>query len=157
MTPAAPLIHRPPDQRLREHRYRFGQAVVFGIPVVALHLFGRSLGGPVVEAVRWTGIFQALLAGWVVYVGATGMVFEGLVLLLARRRVVTGDLLAAIAAAALYVWSVVQLLAVLFAPHGSTPPSPPHATFAFHWAVILIAAWAGLQWFRLTRRNCATP
>src|SRR5687768_5282994 len=76
--PLHQLLARPVSERAREYRYRFGQAVVFGLPVVALELWGRGLGGR--EAGRWVGVLQALLSGWVVYVAATGMLFEGLLL-----------------------------------------------------------------------------
>src|SRR5687768_11480461 len=75
--PSHEALDRPPHQRLLEHRYRFGQAMVFGLPVWGLQLYGRSLGGP--EADRWVAVLQALLAGWVVYVAAAGMMFEGIV------------------------------------------------------------------------------
>src|SRR5439155_14755490 len=73
------LLARPDEQRFREYKYRCAQAIIFGIPVIALQLFGRSLGGP--EAPRWIAILQALLSGWVVYVAAAGMIFEGLILI----------------------------------------------------------------------------
>src|SRR5271156_1761343 len=71
------LLDRPRADRAREFRYRLGQAVVFGLPVIALEQFGHHLGGP--ESDRWVGILEALLAGWVVYVGAAGLAFEGIV------------------------------------------------------------------------------
>ena len=40
----ANLLSRPPEQRLREYKYRFSQSIVFGLPVVALQLYGRALG-----------------------------------------------------------------------------------------------------------------
>ena len=55
------VIDRPQAQRLQEFRYRFGQSVVFGLPVLALQWFGRSLGGA--ESERWVALLQALLAG----------------------------------------------------------------------------------------------
>src|SRR4051812_47121983 len=69
------LLRRPASERAREYRYRFGQSLVFGLPVVILQLWGLGLGGP--EAAKWVGVFQALLAGWVIYVAAAGMFFEG--------------------------------------------------------------------------------
>ena len=131
--PLLDLLHRPPDQRRREYQYRFAQAVVFGLPVLALQRFGHSLGGH--EAGRWVAILQGLLAGWVVYVGAAGMLFESIVWLFRRRFTV--DLLPAAAAVLLYVLTMLRL-----ATH-----SPPW----FHWAVLLIAAWTGLRWWRLAR------
>src|SRR4051812_19198715 len=65
------VLDRPEAQRLQEFRYRFGQSVVFGLPVLALQWFGRSLGGA--ESDRWVALLQGLLAGWVVYVAATGV------------------------------------------------------------------------------------
>src|SRR5688572_5630049 len=79
------MLSRPLDQRVREHKYRFAQAAVFGLPVLGLQYFGHKLGGP--EAGKWVGLLQALLAGWVMYVGAAGMLFEGILLL--RRRGIT--------------------------------------------------------------------
>src|SRR5688572_19887716 len=72
------LLARPLDQRLREYKYRCAQSLVFGLPVVALQYIGTSLGGP--EAPRFVAIIQMLLAGWVMYVGAAGMLVEGAIL-----------------------------------------------------------------------------
>src|SRR3954466_3838186 len=72
------LLNRPREQRVREFKYRFAQSAVFGLPVLALQRFGPALGGA--ESPRWVGVLQLLLAGWVVYVGAAGMLFEGALL-----------------------------------------------------------------------------
>ena len=77
--PLEQLLARPADQRLREYKYRCAQAIVFGLPVIGLQYLGPSIGGP--EAPRWVAILQAALAGWVVYIGAAGMLFEGLLVL----------------------------------------------------------------------------
>lgn len=137
--PLHPLIDRPREQRLREYQYRFAQSAVFGVPVLALHLFGRSLGGT--EADRWVAVLQAILAGWVVYVGAAGMLFEGLLLLLARHRF-AADLLSALAAVALYavaLWRTIPLLLHLT----DTGPSPP-----YHYAVLTVILWTGFRWWQ---------
>ena len=136
------LLARPDDQRLREYKYRFSQAVVFGLPVVALQLWGHALGGP--EADRWVGILQALLAGWVVYVGAAGMLFEGLIVM--SRRALP-DLIVAILAVVTYLFSVVSVFHVLFTGHLW------YRTLLFHVSVIMLAAWTGWQWFRWSRRT----
>ena len=133
------LLHRPPDQRRREYQYRFAQSVVFGLPVLALQHFGHRLGGA--EADRWVAILQALLAGWVMYVGGAGMLFESLVWLFRRRF--TADLLPSAAAAALYLLTFYRLAT-------GRPPG-------FHWSVLLIAAWTGLCWWRLSRRTPEPP
>jgi hypothetical protein len=128
-----------------EYRYRFGQAIVFGVPVVALEIWGRSLGGR--EAARWVGVLQALLSGWVLHVGAGGMLFEGLILLHARRRW-TGGLAVAGAAISCYVFSAIQLGRLIFGDAVGARP-------VFHLVVMLIAPWSAWQWWRLTRRSRA--
>lgn len=139
-TSVAALLQRPDDQRLREYKYRFSQAVVFGLPVIALEVWGIALGGP--EADRWVGILQALLAGWVIYVGAAGMMFEGLILL--PRRVMP-DLFAAVLGVATYLFSLVSVLHVLFTAQLWYRP------LLFHISVLIVAAWTGIQWFRWAR------
>lgn len=145
-TPSGPapldeLLTRPDAERAREHRYRFGQSLVFGLPVIALEVWGPGLGGP--EAARWVGVLQALLAGWVVYVGAAGMLFEGLILLLARRRW-SGGLAVAAAAMGLYLFSVVALARLLLGDASGLRP-------LFHCVVSLICIWSGWRWLRLAR------
>ena len=146
-TPSAfhTLLHRPADQRRREYQYRFAQSVVFGLPVLALQWFGRSLGGA--ESGRWVATLQALLSGWVVYVGATGMLFEGLVWL--GRRRLTADLLPASAVVALYVLTLARLAAHALS---SAPRAFPSTWF--HAAVLLLMLWTGVRWWQYSRRNC---
>ena len=142
------LLHRPDDQRRREYQYRFAQSAVFGLPVLGLQYFGHSLGGP--ESDRWVAALQALLAGWVVYVGAAGMAFEGIVLLIRRR--LTADLAPAIAAILLYLATLMRLAAyaVSFKP-GAFPRG------WFHWAAVLLILWTGLRWWHLARRTEILP
>src|ERR1700712_820939 len=96
------LLHRPLEQRVREFKYRFAQSVVFGLPVLALQRYGPQLGW--VEANRWVGVIQMLMAGWVVYVAAAGMLFEGIFLLPGK---IAADLFVAIAAVGFYLISVI--------------------------------------------------
>jgi len=116
------LLHRPASERVREYKYRFAQAVVFGLPVIVLELIGPKLGGP--EAGRWLRFMQGLLAGWVIYVGAAGMLFEGLLLL---RRRMTSDL--PVAAGAMVMYGA-----------GWIRPG------WFSLAVGLVAVWTGIRW-----------
>src|SRR6185369_14510741 len=74
------LLDRPLGERVREYRYRFAQSAVFGVPVVALAVWGKVLGP--FDSQRWAGVMQALLAGWVLYVNL-GMLAEGII----RKRV----------------------------------------------------------------------
>lgn len=90
------------------------------------------------ESDRWVGIFQALLAGWVVYVGAAGMLFESLVWL--GRRRFTGDLLPSATAVVLYLLTLPRL-------------ATGHPGW-FHWAVLVIAIWTGLRWYIFSRPLC---
>ena len=134
------LLARDLTQRSREARYRVGQSLVFGLPVLALAVWGRGLGGG--EAARWVGVFQALLAGWVVYVGAAGMIAEG-ILLLAHRRRLTADFCVGAAAATLYALGIVQLGRNLL-------DDRPHR-MPFALPVVMIGAWAAWQWWRISR------
>jgi cation transport ATPase len=131
------LLSRPPDQRAREQRFRFGQAVVFGLPVLALQWFGTDLGGP--EARRWVALLQAVLCGWIVYTGASGPVFEGIVRVLAGRGL-SLDLLVAGAATAVFIFSLIATVSLLMAGHALPP--------LFHVVVIVLGGWSGLQALR---------
>src|SRR5688572_20280815 len=128
------LLARPLDQRLREYKYRCAQSIVFGLPVIALQYFGPSLGGP--EAPRWVAILQALLAGWVMYVGAAGMLVEGWILI--DKRGLTADFMVAFFAVALYFFSLVTAVHIVITGRGISP--------AFHVAVSIVAVWTGLRW-----------
>ena len=139
------LLDRPADQRRREYQYRFAQSVVFGLPVLALQWFGRSLGGA--EAARWVAVLQAALAGWVVYVGAAGMLFESLLRL--GRRQVAADLVPSAAAVALFAvgaWHAALLVA----------DAAAHPAQTFHWSVLLLIGWTGMRW-RLSARSVQPP
>jgi cation transport ATPase len=138
------LLSRPPEQRLREYKYRFGQSVVFGLPVIALQVYGRPLGPA--DSERWVSLLQALLAGWVLYVNL-GMLFEGLLLLPARR--VTGDIMVSVVAVALYVYSLVS------AAHGVVTSRLLFRPLLFHVVVIVLAAWTGWRWWRIARGTTA--
>ena len=134
------LLQRPLDQRVREFKYRFAQSVVFGLPVLALQRFGSALGW--VEADRWVGVLQMLLAGWVVYVAAAGLLFEGILLLPGK---ISADLFVAVGAVAFYLFSVVGVMQVLL------QAKPWHAPL-FHVSILLLIPWSGLRWWQLTRR-----
>jgi len=140
-SPVANLLSRPADHRLREYKYRFGQSIVFGLPVVALQLYGRALGPT--DSERWVSLLQALLAGWVLYVNL-GMLFEGILLWPARRRV-SGDLAVSLLAAALYLYSLIS------AVHGVVTSGLLFRPLLFHMCVILLAAWTGWRWWRQSR------
>jgi hypothetical protein len=143
-TNVASLLSRPNEQRAREHRYRCAQAIVFGLPVLALQWFGHGLGGEPDEARRWTAVLQALLAGWVTYIAAAGMLAEG-VLLIGRRF--TFDLLVAAVALLLYVVSLISSLGVLVRGRPLAGP------LFFHIVVILLAGWCGWRWWQLQRAS----
>jgi hypothetical protein len=132
-----PLLSRPPAERQREHKYRFSQSFVFGLPVIALQWFGHRLGGD--EAALWIAVFQALLAGWVMYVAATGMLIEAMLL---RRP--TLDAAAGGMGLVLYLASIAATVLMLFG-------RPDIVPLLFHWAVLVLIAWTGSQWWRLSR------
>src|SRR5690349_6759759 len=103
---APPSADRDAIERVRQWKYRFAQSVVFGIPVIGLHFLGPRLGGP--EAARWVGLFEAILAGWVLYVGALGMIGDAVL-----REKLTIHLVIAVAAIAAYAAGLVAFLASL--------------------------------------------
>ena len=147
-TPAPPepslqqLIERPDEERLREYKYRFAQCVVFGLPVIALQLWGAALGP--LDAERWGSVLQALLAGWVVYVNL-GMIVEGLLLI---RRRITADFFIATFALVMYLWSVASVVHIVVTGHLW------HRPLLFAACVTTLALWTGVQWLRyaITRR-----
>src|SRR2546423_13647267 len=86
-------------ERVRQWKYRFAQSAVFGLPVVAVHFLGPGLGGP--EAARWVALFELLLAGWVLYVGALGMIGDAVI-----RRTMTLDAVVGCASLVAYLAGV---------------------------------------------------
>ena len=133
------LLIRPDAQRLREHQYRFGQSLVFALPVIALQYWGRALGPA--DWQRWVSLLQTLLAGWVVYVNL-GLVIEGLILLMRGR--LSGDLLVAGMAITLYLASLVSALrGIVF--------SQVWYPLEFHVCVTVLAAWSLWRWVWYSR------
>ena len=136
----ADLLNRPATERLREYKYRFAQSAVFGLPVVAVSLFGFSLGGP--EAGRWVGLLQMLMGGWVIYVGALAMIVDALL-----RKKWTVDGLVGMAAVLLYAMGVGAVL------HLFLQPQPLALQQSFLWGVVLVCLWNGLQWLRFRKHG----
>ncbi|HEX3356939.1 MAG TPA: hypothetical protein VHS31_08210 [Tepidisphaeraceae bacterium] len=138
------LLNRPADQRAKEFKYRAAQSFVFGMPVLVLQWLGPHLGGP--ESPRWIAILQALLSGWIIYIAAAGMLFEGLILL---RHRLTSDLIVSAIAILMYLYSLGAVLPIFITGRLAYGP------MLFHWAVILLLGWTTLRWFQTRRR--ATP
>ena len=135
------MLNRPISERIREHKYRFAQCMVFGLPVIALHFLGPKLGGA--ESARWIGLFQALLAGWCLYLAALPLLSEGAMLLaLGKFRF---DLLIGLAAV---IFHIVGVVGWIFTLRGSPAPFPS----AFAIAVSVLIVWSGVQWVRLSSR-----
>ena len=135
------ILDRPLSERLREHKYRFAQCVVFGIPVIALHLLGPKLGGS--DAARWTGLLQSLLTAWIVYLGAIPLLAEGFLLIMRRQFKI--DLPIALCAAVLYIAGVAGWITTL---RGRAPFFPS----AFSCCVMLLVLWSGVQWLHLLKQ-----
>ncbi|HEY7091054.1 MAG TPA: hypothetical protein VH518_23355 [Tepidisphaeraceae bacterium] len=142
--PVQSLFHRSTQERAREYKYRCAQSIIFGLPVLALQWFGPRLAGGPQESQRWIGLLQALLAGWVTYVAAAGMLVEGLMLIGGSRRM-TVDLLVAGLAVALYLFSAISVLGVF------VRGVPFYGPLMFHCAVIILAVWTGWRWWRTAR------
>src|SRR5205085_5637729 len=123
----------------------FAQSVVFGLPVIALQLWGSKLGPT--DAQRWASVMQMLLAGWVMYVNL-GMIFEGALLLrrgfdkLTAGRI-TADFVIATVALALFLFSAISVSRVFIS--GALWYRP-----LLFWAqVVVLAAWTGFSWWRM--------
>jgi cation transport ATPase len=117
---------------------------VFGLPVLGLQWLGPRLGGGEHEtADRWVPLLQALLAGWIGYVAAGGMLFDGALRLLGRRGF-SGDLFIAVVAIAAYLISLASVVGVFV--RGQILFRP----LLFHVVVILLIGWSGWRWWRLT-------
>jgi cation transport ATPase len=136
------ILNRPISERLREHKFRFAQCMVFGLPVLALHFFGPKLGGP--EAGRWIGLLQALLSGWCLYLAALPMLSESLMLLsLGKVKV---ELFISMVTMVLYL---VGLVGWIFTLRGHEAVFPG----AFAIAVVILIIWSGVQWLWLSNQN----
>jgi hypothetical protein len=135
------LLSRPSSERLKEFKYRFAQTVIFGLPLLGLQYFGPRLGGP--ESAKWIGILQSLLGGWIVYVGAAGMLFEGLINFHRFHRI-SADTAVALSSLGFYLFSLGAVLALPFLGH------LPWKTL-FHWPVLLLGIWSASRWWRLNR------
>jgi hypothetical protein len=129
-----------------EFRYRCAQTFVFGLPVLALEWLGPRLGGP--ESARWIGLLQSLLCGWIVYVAAAGMVFEGIVLL---RQRISPDLVVGVVAVLAYLWSVGAILPIFFTGQPAYEPT------LFHLIVPLLLIWTGIRWWWTARQSIIRP
>ena len=136
------ILNRPLSERLREYKYRFAQSTVFGLPVIALHYLGPSLGGA--EAARWAGLFQLLLAGWVMYVGVVGMLVEAMM-----RKRATADGVAAAVLVVIYLIAAGDWVR-------SVAGHRPVASFPiFHWSVAGAILWAGWRMVQKSRVGSA--
>jgi hypothetical protein len=135
------LLQRPLDQRIREYQYRAAQSAVFGLPVLALHFFGHFLGS---GADRWPILMQMLLTGWIVYVSATGMIFEAL---LTMRPQFAADFSIAAIATALFAFSSARVIYQIAITASAT------ATTYFHLTVLLLLAWTALRFTWLSRQR----
>ena len=136
------VLNRPASERLREYKYRFAQSTVFGLPVIALQYLGPILGGP--EAGRWVGMLQTLLAGWVMYVGAMGMLVEGILL-----WKLTADAIIAALAIGIYLICVAAVVHLFITGRGWLQPS------SFHWTVVIIMGWTATKWFAGSRASAS--
>ncbi len=136
------LLNRPIEQREREFRYRCAQAFVFGVPVLALQWLGPKLGGA--EAPRWIWLLQAILCGWIVYIGALAMLVEGLIV---RSRKLLADTIVAGISTGMYLYSLICVVPLFVT--GRMLPGPR----LFHCVVMLLIGWTGVRWWMLSRRR----
>jgi hypothetical protein len=168
-------LDRPLERRVREFKYRCAQTFVFGIPVLALQMFGRRLGGP--ESERWIAILQGLLCGWIVYVAAVGMTVGAVIELRTARHPepysakdlpdggdVTasqeilrgvplrmtpvwgvGDLVVGAISIVMCLWSIGAVAPIFVTGHLAYRPT------LFHVIVPILLFWTGIRWFGLAK------
>jgi len=85
------------NQTRREYRARFAQALVFGLPALALHYAGPLLAGGAASepaGLFYPWLFEALLVGWACLVGGWPILWQGALALVHLRP--TGDLVTAL-------------------------------------------------------------
>jgi cation transport ATPase len=136
--------NRAQSEQARAHKYRFAQSLIFGLPVLALELFGEKLGGA--ESARWVMLFQALLAAWVMFVGAVPMIMENILAKAERRNqdIKLSSSASGLWAVAIYFVGIFSWVLVLRG--GRRIPY----TFAISVAIVIISS--GVQWLRLSRQ-----
>jgi cation transport ATPase len=140
------LLSRSSTERCREFRYRFAQCAIFGLPVLGLQWIGPLLSARPDEASRWVPLLQAILTGWICYIGALPMGVEALILI--RRRWSIDGLVAAVALLS-YLYSLTLLVTAFL------HPGAIYRTFLFHAVVSLLATWNGLRWAWIRREIVA--
>ena len=108
--------------------------------MIALQHVGLRLGGD--EAAVWVGLMQMILAGWILYVSAAGMLIEALFL-----RKPTADALVAVLAMVTYAASALGWVRLLL------QHSQHSRAFWFDIAVIVLIIWCAARWAWLARRT----
>jgi hypothetical protein len=114
--------------------------------VLALQLFGPSLGGP--ESSKWIGLFQALLAGWVMYIGALPILLEEAMDTMLRprhQRSRSLSMLVVLLALMFYVIGIATWVLILLRRSPIIP-----APFAITVSIVIL--WCGWKSLRLSRR-----
>ena len=137
------LLARPDEQRLREYKYRCAQALIFGLPVMALEYFGRSLGA---EYGQTLVCGTARLGGFPVGIVANQhhrvrpadgpLQFGGVLYVDSAEKV------------ARFVMNCNQdFLPIIFTGHLGRGP------ILFHVVIALLATWTGARWWQWSRRR----
>ena len=131
------LINRPKSERRREYRYRFAQTLVFGLPVIALAVWGPLLGPT--DWQRWSTVLQALLTGWILYINL-GLLLEPIV---AKQHY--ADLAIIVTALVIYLWSIAGTAHVLLTGRSS------NRSALYCICVAVLSIWNAVRWLQLKR------
>ncbi len=139
------------DRIRREYKARLAQAIMFGLPVLALQYLApmlASTGGADARGMLFPWLFQMLLAGWLCYVAAWPILWQGAAALLNLRA--TGDTLTLLLVVGTFIPSAVGVLSLLVT---ETPwfGAPGSAGFsdrgpAFHATMLIVTLAVTQRW-----------
>jgi len=135
------------DRLAREYKARLAQAIMFGLPAIVLHYVGPLLspgGGQSAAGLRFPWLFEMLLVGWMCYVAAWPIIWQGVASLIHLRA--TSDLLTTCIIFASFAPSAIGALSMLFtnepwfgSPHAGEGP-------VFHATVLTVMLAVAQRW-----------
>ncbi|MCG3178164.1 MAG: Potassium-transporting ATPase ATP-binding subunit [Phycisphaerae bacterium] len=156
--PACIALHR--RRRIRDIRQRLAIAVGFGLPVIALHLFGHRLAADPAREL-WPLWMQLLLTGWVLFAAAGSWFYHGIWSVMhghwrwrtGAAAVLAGGLLLGTIDLVLRAFGVHGLMHPLLGPN---PADPLRSLFAPTVVALILLLVRGLL-MRLRLRRISDP
>lgn len=145
------------DQMRREYRARFSQALVFGLPALAVHYLEPILasgGGHNAGSLAFPWLLQLVLVGWAIWVAALPIIWQGIWSLIHLRP--TADLLTTAIVLLAYIPSAFGVASLLFINEpwfgvavrhmGADVAAVPLAGPAFHLAIMAVMLATCQRW-----------